>query len=306
MDSLRRVDIGRNKPTGNVVDLGRAKNKLPQEQIIPRRENLPEYSHPAFSKDEPVYYSEVKNDEKIKEKSTKKIRSVFSIALFIMIVVFVAVIGWYEFKNNDNGLEKLLSKNATPADKSAGTTAANTAAQAKAAATAQTQSSAAAQQNQTLPTDSENLNTSATSSDTTSDNANGEKKTYKSDTEGISFDYPAEYKIEENNGQIVATKTDAMWRMKIYDNKDKQEIKEWVDSYFSGKDVSDCNESDSTTLKIGALATKIMKDGEASGKCEGAGYYALNSDKSKIARVRLDKADETEANKILSTFKFTK
>jgi len=306
MDSLRSNNPGKIEPEKNVVNLRNVKNNLPNN--LSSRQNIPAV-HPAtpISKNEPVRQNQSYNDAIIKEKSTKRIRLASSVALFLMVIGFAVAIGWYEFKNNDNNLEKLLSKN-TPTDKAESLdvkTSATNSDSAAPAKTAQAQQ-AAAQQNQTLPADSENLNTGVTNPDAASDSASGEKKTYKSDAEGISFDYPAEYKIEENNGQIVANKNDTMWRMKIYDNKDKQEIKEWVNSYFSGKDVSDCNESDSTTLKIGVLTTKIMKDGDASGKCEGAGYYALNSDKSKIARVRLDKADETEANKILSTFKFIK
>lgn len=307
MDSLRKNNIGVNKPIGNVVDSGFAKNDF-SKNYLPYRdsphENLPKYPNQTFRKNDYDYYDKTKNQEEIKDRSTKKIRSVFSITLFLMIIVFAAVIGWYEFKDNDNSLEKLLSKNA-PADKSdslEAKTSANSSNAAASAKAAQAQAAQSAQQDQAASTNTESTNTGITSPQEASESE--DKKEFKNAE--VSFNYPAEYKIEEGNEQIVATKTDTMWRIKIYDNKDKKEIKEWVDSYFSGKDVSDCSESDSTTLKIGILATKIMKDGDASGKCEGAGYYALNSDKTKVARVRLDKADETEANKILSSFKFSK
>ena len=247
------------------------------------------------------YRQEILPTENVEEKVSKKTRTLFSIALFFLIAIFVAVIGWYEFWNNDaNDLQKKLSQNAATASK-ADTLAAQAKTSAASTATAPKTAQNPAIQNSpvTTPTNTENTDVGATAADS------GSTSTYKNDKEGISFDYSSEYKIEENNGQIVASKTDTMWRMKIYDNKDKKEIKEWFDAYFP-KDNADCALSDPATLKIGSLATKQMKSSATDGKCDGVGFYASNSDKSKVVRIRLDKADETEANKILSTFKFVR
>jgi hypothetical protein len=251
--------------------------------------------------------SEAYISEEKKEKPKRKNGPLFfSIALFLMIAIFVVLIGWYEFKNNDNSLEKLLSKNNGATEKTAKLETDAKTSDANAVAAAKAAAAKAAQQKQADLADAESINTGATNPVETTDSADEEKETYKNEKEGISFDYAKEYKIEENNGQIVAKKSDAMWRMKIYDNKDKKEIQGWFDGYFSGKDNEDCVLSDPSALKIGTLATKLSKAGTDSGKCEGVGYYALNSDKTKTVRVRLDKADEAEANKILSTFKFLK
>jgi hypothetical protein len=291
MDSLRKRNInqGQSEPIRNVADVRIAKKLDP---------GLQENNHMVYS--EPI----INKNEKIKEKSNKKIHALFSIAMFLMVFAFVAIIGWYEFNNSSsNNLEKLLSKNAPPDDKSA-SPAGKTSTVAPKASQAQV-----APENQIAPTNAENISTGTTSPDATSDSEDNTKKTYKNGQGEISFDYTGEYKIEENNGQIMVMKNennDTLWRMKIYDNKDKKEIQGWFDSYFSGKDNTDCSLGDPATLKIGTLTTKLMKVGATDGKCDGVGYYALSSDKSKVARVRLDKADETEANKILSSFKFIK
>jgi hypothetical protein len=328
MDSLRRNNAKPSTPISNAVDLRVVRNTLPFRQnvstagarikneremrppIIPDagvlREGEPKYQNLNPRKNDFQNYDKTDNSEKTKEKPNKKISSLFSILMFLMVFAFVALIGWYEFKNKDNNdLEKLLSRNTSDADKSltdktgAASSKTATAAPSKAAPAKTTPES------QIVSANTESANTGVTSPEETTESS--EKKTYKNDSNGITFDYSSEYAAEENNGQIVVSKgDDTMWRMKIYNNEDKKEIKEWFDSYFTGKNNADCVMSDPTTLKIGTLVTKTMKANTDAGKCDGAGFFALNSTKSKVVRVRLDKADETEANKILSTFKFIK
>lgn len=314
MDSLRRSQspiLDLRKPAENRAVFPSAPQKPPvrpeasRSAIRPNMANMP--APPERPKKIQQYPDRAYISENKVEKPKRKNGPLFfSIALFLMIAIFAAIIGWYEFKNGDNSLEKILSKSNATTEK-----ATRLETEAKAANAAKAAQAQAAQQKQTVPAETtpvetENLNTGATNPAETADSENGEKEAYKNEKEGVSFDHTSDYKITESSGQIVATKADVMWRMKVYDNKDKKEIQEWFDAYFSGKDVAGCSASDPATLKIGTLATKLMKAAETDGKCEGVGYYALNSDKTKVVRVRLDKADETEANKILSSFKFLK
>lgn len=301
MDSLSRKKNTSNEPVGRVTDL-RISQDIPSkspENFSPPVANEPPIDRPRIIRN--IHQSEMPFSDKTvkKEKPEKRTRSIISVILFLMVAIFAGIIGWYEFKNNDNSLDKMLARYKT-AEKTTNLEkqSATTSPAAKPTAQPQTQ---ATQTDQNSPS-SENLGTGTT--DPQQSPEEGNKNTFKNNE--VSFKYPEGYKVEDNGGQIIATKNEAMWRMKVYDNKDKKEIKAWFDGYFSGKDIVDCSEGDPATLKIGGLATKQMKPSAEGKKCEGEGFYALNSDKTKVVRIRLDKADETEANKILSSFKFIK
>lgn len=302
MDSLSRKKNIPNNSVSRITDLRAPKDIPPQSPknfFPPVVNELPIHHHSRIFQN--VSQEEIRHGDRAinKEKPGKKTRSIISVALFLMVAVFAGIIGWYEFKNNDNSLDKMLARYKT-AEKT--TTLEKQSATTSPAAKPTVQPETQAAQPDQISQNSENLGTQATEPQQLSEE--GDKKTFKNNE--ISFDYPEGYKVEDNGGQVIATKNDTMWRMKVYDNKDKKEIKAWFDGYFSGKDISDCLESDPATLMIGGLATKQMKPSAEGKKCEGEGFYALNSDKTKVVRIRLDKADETEANKILGTFKFEK
>ncbi|HLN18728.1 MAG TPA: hypothetical protein VK255_00995, partial [Patescibacteria group bacterium] len=203
-----------------------------------------------------------------------------------------------EFKNEDNSLDKLLARYKTETKTISEPNKESTSNSTAKAMQSPTQP---VQASQSVPND-DNLGIGATNQEKIEEVA--DKKNFENSE--ISFGYPSEYKIEENNGQVTVIKEEAMWRMKIYDNKNKKELTQWFSAIFSGKENADCVWSDPLTLKIGDLATKLAKASTASGKCDGTGYFAMNTDKTKIIRIRLDKADETEANEILASFKFIK
>lgn len=146
----------------------------------------------------------------------------------------------------------------------------------------------------------------AASDDNTKNPSEAEKKPLIFSNKDISFDYPEEFKTEESNGQILISKNESVIRLKIYSNKEKNELKAWFDDYFSEKNNVNCTEADSGVLKLGTLATKRIEADTETGECEDGAYFTLNDSKSKVVRVKLEKITEEEANDILVSFEFIK
>jgi len=250
---------------------------------------------------------------------TRKNSIIFAVILFATLSGFVVFIGFVEFKDRNSGsVEDLLAKGADNSNSSlAGnsSSAANSSAASNSASAAQAAQAQAAQAQSPMVT-SDTTSTAGTapqdpSADTTSLNTdstvpdtNSTTKTFSEDKMGISFDYPAEYSVSEKNSQITATKDGMKWEMKVYDNKDKKEIQDWFNGHYPTKDNAGCVLGDPTTLKLGSYTTKTLKASSTDVNCDDGGFFALNTDKSKVARVVLDKGTEDDANKILSTFKF--
>ena len=245
---------------------------------------------------------------------TRKNSIIFTIIFFVTILGFVVVIGFIEFQDKNGGdLEDMLAKGAgnsnssltnnhSPAAKFPSASAPS-----GAAPTAQppmSNNSNLAPDTETapqdLPANTAPLNAGSSAPDTT----NTVTKTFTEDKLGISFDYPSEYVVSEKNNQVAATKSKIAWKLKVYDNKDKKEIPDWFTGNYSDGNDAGCALGDPSTLKLGSYTTKTMKASSADAQCDDGGYFALNTDKSKIVRVILDKGTEDDANKILSTFKF--
>jgi hypothetical protein len=237
---------------------------------------------------------------------TRKNSIYFASALFITIVGFVVFIARMEFGGQDEDINKKLMDSSTQ-----NTTAAKTIPATSAVAGQETAVQAPTNTNAVASPNSSAETSAADTSSTDAPTANSETnmvtgQEYTNNNLGISFNYPEEYKIEEKNGnQVVASKSGVLWKMKVYDNKNKKEIKEWFDDYFPVKNNAGCALGD-PTLKLGTYTTKSLKVLLTDGKCEDGGFFALNSDKTRIAKVILEKGTEDDANKILSTFKFTR
>jgi|GEM_PF-3461229 hypothetical protein len=247
---------------------------------------------------------------------TRKNSIIFAVILFATLSGFVVFIGFVEFKDRNSGsVEDLLAKGADNSNSSlAGNSslAANSSSGSNSASAAQAQAaqaqspmvtsdttSTAGTTSQDPSADTTSLNTDSSAPDTDSTT-----KTFSEDKMGISFDYPAEDSVSEKNSQITATKDGMKWEIKVYDNKDKKEIQDWFNGHYPTKDNAGCVLGDPTTLKLGSYTTKTLKASSTSVNCDDGGFFALNTDKSKVARVVLDKGTEDDANKILSTFKF--
>lgn len=236
---------------------------------------------------------------------SKRNSILFALALIFVLAGSTAVIAWVEFRGGgENMFEKNLASGAIG----------NLQAPASSANSPGVNSSTSKQMIQTPSPNTQNipaettpaLGASDTSPQTNSDNitAKTQPGIFKDDKLGISLSYPQEYKIEEKNGQVIVSKSGLMWKLKIYDNKDKSELKTWFDGYYASGNNIDCEVNDSSVLKIGSLVTKLIKVSTTGSKCSDSGYYALNSDNSKAIRVILEKGTEDEANKVSSTFKF--
>lgn len=231
----------------------------------------------------------------------KRNSAIFAVFLGIAIIGFSIVIGRAVFKSGDNGeLEKKLSQSSLQSNSS--TTASATNVAGAQTANNQTPVASASTPTQTAPSVPQD-STSEEKADTKTDEE--DKKTYENKDMGVSFQYPSEYNISQNGSQLVAEKEGKIqWRLKVYENKNKKDIKGWFDGYFDDDNNADCVLSESGTLKFGSLTTKILKADLTDKKCDDGGYFSLNDKETKVVRITLGKASETEANKILSTAKF--
>lgn len=241
------------------------------------------------------------SNEEAKGNMSRRNGFLFVLSLFLALAGFTALIAWVVFKSPEgNELEKKLSAGATDVLSDSSSRTAKT--PAKSAAPKQVapapapapQTESAASSSTTAPVDA------GTSPDSGSDQTG----IFRDDKLGISLSNPEDYKIIKNNNQITVSKSGILWKLKIYDNKDKKELKPWFDAYYSSSDNTDCQVSDSNTLKIGTLTTKLIKASSDDGNCDDAGYYALSNDSLKAVRIILEKGTEEDANKISSTFKF--
>ncbi|HPN96256.1 MAG TPA: hypothetical protein PLK35_00670 [Candidatus Moranbacteria bacterium] len=283
---LRRLDVNNQKP--HRIDLGKP-DRNNQEL---KKATLAE---PNINNQEPkkIIPSGLKEKSKMIDK-----KSLMAIIFFVATIgIFIAIFAKIELKKDQKELDDKLKK---VIPRGVAIPMGNSSEQNQAQVQNQTQQQQ--QQTETTPAPQNDI----LSQETEEKTEEVKEENLKYEKSGISFEYPKDYRIEERNEQIVAVKDGDQWRMKIYSNKDKKEIEDWYKGYFPEKDNDGCEFSDAS-LKIGSYSTKLVKlksDSEDEAECKDSGYFALNDKKTKAVRVRLEKASEDEAGKILDKFKF--
>lgn len=235
-------------------------------------------------------------------------RLIFGILIIVLVPVFAYGI-WKEVENNsasglEKGLNKKIAQSALPGQ---GTMPSNKQAMANPAPanpqnkpmTPESPKVAAAEntaENNTaeLPKNEEN----------SADTNNKDKNNYENKDLGISFDYPKDYAVAlEGNRIVTISKGDISWKIRLYDNKNKEDIQAWYGNKFNKEDNLDCNFSE-PVIKAGTCEGKLVKSGIDKGKCADAGNYSINSDKTKVIRIYENNETSENINKVLEGFKF--
>lgn len=149
------------------------------------------------------------------------------------------------------------------------------------------------------------------SSETIDDQTESEKpkdetelwNTYKDKKGSFEFKHPPEASVTDNGSFITVSQGDKSWKIRIYDNKDQEELEAWFNGYFDEKERKNCVLGDST-VKIGSYETKYADPDSGETTCEQDGYYSTNTEKTKVVKVKIGKETVGNVNKILATFKF--
>jgi len=228
----------------------------------------------------------------------KKGRLIFGILILVLVPAFAFVI-WKETENDgENYLEKELNKKTLPSI----FPAQNAAAQPKVQNKIEPQNipNPAPPEN---PTETKNEETPKKEADPAKNNSE-DVNNYKNDNLGISFDYSKEYAVAfDGNKTITISKGNVSWKIRFYDNKNKEDIQVWFGNKFDKGDNLDCSFAD-PEIKAGAYEGKLVKPVTDAGKCADAGNYAINSDKNKVIKISEGKETKENINKILESFKF--
>lgn len=234
----------------------------------------------------------------------KKYRSYLAITFVFLIAVFV-LLGIFWVKSNESGetveknLKDQLMKDPVKSTGLANTQTSNSA-----------QSQANSQTRQTVQSQSGVSEEASVAADTEDSSADETEETQEDDTQKfessvlkVSFDYPIDALVSEGENLITLTQDGKSWKIRFYDNKNKKEFETWYKSHFDIETESDCSFTD-PTVKVGSYTSKLVEAGSGDVECDGAGNYAMSSDKSRVVRVDLGKETAENANKILESFKF--
>jgi hypothetical protein len=234
---------------------------------------------------------------------------VYFMAVFVfMVIVFVWIgFNWVKSDANLKSVEEILKNDllknpvkSVPLSNSQNTNAS----QNQTAQTSQTAQNVAqtstSQSDSAVKTDDANTNVGATTPE------NNNTKKFESAALKVSFDYPAGMTVSEGYRLLTLLNSgtsNAFWKIRFYENKNKKELKSWYLSHFEIKNESDCTFADAT-IKAGTYESKLVKVASETVKCDGEGSYAINTDKSRIIRIETGKEMEENINKILTSFKF--
>jgi hypothetical protein len=245
------------------------------------------------------------------DKPKKDHRSYFVLAFVLCIVLFV-FFGWQLVKNDndtktiEDNLKAELLKNPvkTNIPSASDQTASQSASQASASSQMmQDSASSETRLNQDAATnlagtEPQNIASSTASTEST------ENKKFESTKLKVSFDYPKDVSVAEGSNLITVSKDKISWKIRFYDNKNKKDFQAWYTDHFNIKTEADCTFTDAT-IKVGSYESKLVKPSSDTVKCDGDGSYATNTDKSKVFKVELGKETAENANKILTSFKFS-
>jgi hypothetical protein len=235
-------------------------------------------------------------------------RLIFGILIIVLVPVFAFGI-WKEVENSSQkDLEENLNKkipqnaltfqNASQANNQAKNKTAPVTPQSK-AGTPNTQKVAAAEDA------AENKSEEAAKNEENStEKEDAEKNNYENKELGISFEYPKEYSVvSDGNKVITVSKGNISWKIRFYDDKNKEDIQIWFGNKFNKKDNLDCTFIE-PEIKAGMYEGKLVKSGIDEGKCDDEGNYTISSDKAKIIRIYEGEETKENINKILESFKF--
>lgn len=151
-------------------------------------------------------------------------------------------------------------------------------------------------QNSPLPTEEK------TNSSVNDETANW--KEYKDEKNKLSFKYPPEITISSEGNELIFYKEkENMWKLRIYENKQKLNLQDWYMAYFSEKERKNCTLIDST-VKIASYETKYVNHGIDPTICNRDGYFSVGENKTIVLKINLEKETIENINKILATVKF--
>lgn len=240
----------------------------------------------------------------------KKNSIIFLIALVTVISVAGAIMIWQEKESlRDNAfLDNLKNENEKPKS-SAVASSADTSDKATAAnnpgsnVSGQTNQSLNALSNQSLADENASQNQEVKPESQETEPEKETDQVYKSAEDNYEFKYSKDVSISQSGDYLVVSKENKPWKIKVYNNKNKKELQDWFDGNFSEKERQNCTFSGSD-VRIGNYETKYVNPNPGDTACAEDGYYALNSDKTKVVRVKVGKETVENVNKILETFKF--
>jgi hypothetical protein len=142
------------------------------------------------------------------------------------------------------------------------------------------------------------------SSENSADSANADQNSYKNETLGISFNYPKDCAVALESSNILnISKGDVYWKIRFYEDKNKEDIQNWFGNNFDKNKNAGCAFLD-PVIKVGTYDGKLVQVGTAGGKCLNDGNFAVNSDKTKVVKINAYKETQDNINKILTSFKF--
>ncbi|OGI29394.1 MAG: hypothetical protein A2288_02315 [Candidatus Moranbacteria bacterium RIFOXYA12_FULL_44_15] len=234
-------------------------------------------------------------------------------AFFVLfLLLLIPLFGWWLWKELASGENSDLAKKLSERQMAEESNRArNNLVSSQAQAQTQTQAQAQNSQMQNSVGDvSPDANSAENNSDVDpaikNEEASDEKadwKTYKSEKDKFEFKYPDGASVTDGGNFTAVSQNGKVWRIRVYDNKDKADLQAWFDGYFSEKERKNCSFGDSA-VKIGTYETKYANPNSGETACGQDGYYAVNSEKTKVAKIKIGGETAENANKILETFKF--
>lgn len=230
---------------------------------------------------------------------------IFLVALIAIIASASAVMIWQE--KNSTGDKAFLDKLKKDVPESTSATSANTDNNASVAGRATPSPDVSSSQSLANATNSptgNNANDTPTENiQTQPKDETADWKTYSNSTDNFEFKYPTDTSVSDSGDFITVSKDNKPWKIRIYNNKKKDNLETWYNNYFDEKERLNCTFSDSG-VKVGSYETKYVNPNSGDTACAEDGYYALSSDKTKVVRVKIGKETVENVNKILETFKF--
>jgi len=226
--------------------------------------------------------------------SSKK-ETLIAFSIFILITGFATLMGWSlvrEHRSTDAKAE--LDKELAKVKADLATTKNNSAPQPA------PQSAAAAPSSATNPLQQQMDPAEETPAPSETEEAKMEE--YKSDKLKISLSYPEGFTVKENSKEISAEKNTKKITFKLYDMKES-DFQKWFLAHYGKKDNPDCEFIESG-IKVGTYETKQTKLKLEGTKCEDAGHFGLNSEKTKVVRVTMSSESDEEIKKIMDSFKY--